>query len=1135
VFRTSLSALFLVTLVASAQDPPKKRPITHADYEIWGSVSGVTLSPNGQYVTYTQNVPNADGTLYVKNVSTGSEYKVPVGSRGNPAGGSGGGVSGGTVSESAEDQFPTGGFGGRGAAGGGGVTGSPTFTPDSKFLYFPLTPTKAATDKAREEKKDTPKTVLAVMDLSNGQIVQRIEGVRSFSIVGDGAGVLITVKEPKPEITPTTPTAPKTEAKPEEKKDQTPQPSSLPGKEAGGVGLDQRGGGGVRQPGGGGGQGSPGGTGAGPGARQTFGNELGVKNLADGKEVTFTDVQTYSVTRDTKNILYTVNAKQTEKNGVYFAGLFTPESAVALKTGIGRYYTTTWNADQTKLAFYFDEKPTAPAAPPPVDPTNPQPAPPPDPDALSRKPRVYLWERPAPTRLAATKAPMAAGLSPMVVVAEANKVNPAVEVLGPNTPGLKKGWQIVDRGGLSFTADGKKLVVSAAPTPEPAPAPLAPPGRGAGGEGAGQPAATATPSGTPSPPAPLPGGARGPTAQSFELNLWHWKDEAIQPMQKVRANTDRTRSYRCIYFLDTKEFKHIADEDRSVNVPAHGDWGIGSSDKNYRGQTWRSPNPSDYALVNIRTGDSKPLLKEHGSAVFASPKNKAIAWFDGKDWFAATVPDGKPVNLTAKLSVKFFDEEFDQPMTPRSYGQVGWSSDDQYLFVSDRFDIWRLSVDGKEAKNVTEIGRGLGIRLRLVRVEQPDDGKEEEPSAEPTPGLPPGTTLPGRSGADRADRGLDTSKPWLLRAENLTTRDTGFYRMMPGAKPQLLVMGARNYGTPTKAAKGDTQILTIQTFKDYPDYYVTGSDFREIKRITDGNPRAREFNWGVAELMHFKNTDGVPLQAILIKPEDFDPSKKYPMMVYIYERLSQNLHTFTTPRAGTSINPTYYASNGYLVLMPDIAYTVGTPGQSALKCVLPAIQAVADKGYLNEQAIGIQGHSWGGYQIAYMITQTNRFKAASAGAPVSNMTSAYGGIRWGTGLARQFQYEHTQSRIGATLWQAPMKYIENSPLFFADRVQTPLIMLHNDADDAVPWYQGIEYFLALRRLNKEVYLFNYNGQPHGLRNPAATRDYTMRMQQFFDHHLKGAPMPEWMAKGVPYLEREKEKQQWKKLFEPEKK
>ena len=215
-------------------------------------------------------------------------------------------------------------------------------------------------------------------------------------------------------------------------------------------------------------------------------------------------------------------------------------------------------------------------------------------------------------------------------------------------------------------------------------------------------------------------------------------------------------------------------------------------------------------------------------------------------------------------------------------------------------------------------------------------------------------------------------------------------------------------------------------------------------------------------------------------------------------------------------------------MTPDLVYTVGAPGPSALKCVLPAVQAVVDQGFVNEQTIGIQGHSWGGYQIAYMVTQTNRFRAAEAGAPVANMISAYNGIRWGSGKPRQFQYEKTQSRIGGTPWEYPLRFIENSPVFHVDRVQTPMLLLHNDGDDAVPWYQGIEYFLSLRRLGKEAYLFDYNGEPHGIRKRQNQKDFTVRMQQFFDHFLKGAPEPEWMKNGIPYLDRETEKETFQK-------
>jgi len=240
------------------------------------------------------------------------------------------------------------------------------------------------------------------------------------------------------------------------------------------------------------------------------------------------------------------------------------------------------------------------------------------------------------------------------------------------------------------------------------------------------------------------------------------------------------------------------------------------------------------------------------------------------------------------------------------------------------------------------------------------------------------------------------------------------------------------------------------------------------------------------------------------------------------------VHSFVDPRPSHNINFAYYVSNGYLVLTPDIVYTEGAPGPSALKCVMPAIDVLVGRGFVDEAHIGIQGHSWGGYQIAYMVTQTNRFRAVEAGAAVGNMTSAYSGIRWGTGLPRQFQYEQSQSRIGKTLYEAPYKYLENSPIFHIDSVKTPMLLLHNDNDDAVPWYQGIELYLALRRNGKEAYMFSYNGEFHGLRRRQNQKDFAVRMQQFFDYFLKDAPKPEWMEKGIPYLDRELEKERVRK-------
>ncbi|HXC71254.1 MAG TPA: prolyl oligopeptidase family serine peptidase [Pyrinomonadaceae bacterium] len=660
-----------------------------------------------------------------------------------------------------------------------------------------------------------------------------------------------------------------------------------------------------------------------------------------------------------------------------------------------------------------------------------------DADAKQPKFRVYQWNRKDPQ---------------------------ATEVVSIASPGFRKEMVVSERATLSFSLDGSHLFLGTAPPPDPEK------------------------------------DEEIPADEKVLVDLWHWKDDYVQPIQRIRAEQDRNRSFRAVYDLKSKKFVQLGDESmESVSPSNDGSYAIGSDNRKYRVISDYDPGFSDYYLIDTSDGSRKPIASKQRGNISISPNAKYALYFDGKDWYSYSVADGTATNLTKDIPVHFYNEENDLPQTPGSYGIAGWTKDDKDVLVYDRYDIWQIAPDGSRAKNVTDgVGRKDRTTLRYVRL-------------------------------DPKERFVDPDKPMLLEAANEETRDSGFYRdkVNSDAAPQKLLMAAKDFGNPTKAKDADVLIMTASRFDQFPDVWVTNSTFREMKRVSNGDAQRAAFNWGTAELVSFKNIDGVPLKGLLLKPDSFDPRKKYPMIVYIYERLSQGLHQFRNPGPGTSINPTYYVSNGYLVYMPDIVYTIGYPGQSAMKCVLPGIQAVVDKGFVNEKAIGIQGHSWGGYQIAYMVTQTNRFRAAAPGALVSNMTSAYSGIRWGTGLPRQFQYERSQSRIGGSLWEYPLRFLENSPIFRADRVETPLLMIHNDEDDAVPWYQGIEYFLALRRLGKEAYMFSYNGEKHGLRKRINQKDYTRRMQEFFDHFLKGAPAPEWMEKGIPYLQREKEKEKYR--------
>ncbi len=641
----------------------------------------------------------------------------------------------------------------------------------------------------------------------------------------------------------------------------------------------------------------------------------------------------------------------------------------------------------------------------------------------------------------------------------------AEAVVSDKTGGFRPEYVVSEKGSIGFSFDGSRLFVSSAPPPDPEPDP----------------------------------NNVVPDEEKVTVDLWHWKDDFVQAQQRVRRIADRDRSYRGVWHIADKKFVQLADPTmESFNPSSDGKWALGSDDREYRIRANYDPGFSDTYLVNTADGTRKLLRKGAQWGASWSPNGRYAVYFDGKDWNSISIPDAKVTNLTAKLKTKFVREDHDSPSAAPSYGLAGWTKDDKEVLIHDKFDIWQVAADGSGGKMLTGgIGRQNKIELRYVRTD-PDERF-----------VTPGQTM-------------------LLRGESHETRESGYYRVKLDGTPERLMLGAKNFTTPIKARDADRFIFSASKFDEYPDIWTTGPDFTSPRKLSNGGAQTEPFKWGTAELIRYKSEDGISLQGVLIKPADFDPKKKYPMVVYLYEKLSDTVHDFRNPGPGQNVNPAVYASDGYVIFLPDIVYKIGYPGKSAMNCIMPGVESIVKMGFVDEKAIGIQGHSWGGYQIAYMLTKTNKFRAAAPGALVANMFSAYNGIRWGTGLPRQFQYERTQSRIGASPWDATDKFIENSPLFSIKNVQTPVMMVHNDNDDAVPWYQGIEFYLSLRRLGKEVYFFNYNGEPHGLRKRQNQKDYARRMKEFFDHFLKGKAAPEWMQKGIPYLQRDKEKEQYRR-------
>lgn len=588
--------------------------------------------------------------------------------------------------------------------------------------------------------------------------------------------------------------------------------------------------------------------------------------------------------------------------------------------------------------------------------------------------------------------------------------------------------------------------------------------------------------------------------ERVKIDIWGWQDAEIQPMQLKNRKRDDNRSYLAAYSIKDKKVIQIGNKQLyNINFDPKSKIKIalGTDDSPYRREySWNTQIGRDTYLVNLETG-SKTLIKKALSGYpQLSPAGKYAYWYDNADsaWMSYEIATKALNNLSRNLDVNVFNEQHDSPSLPGSYGAAGWLKDDRGFLLYDKYDVWKIDPTARVApQNITlGTGRSQNIVFRRQRIET----EERE--------------------------GIDPTLPLVLTAFHEFNKKNGFFTGdITGKKsPSEIIFTNNRYMGLSKAEESDMLTLRRSTYQQYSDVYATDMEMSKLTQLSFANPQQDNVNWGSVELVDYLTNDNVPLQGLLFKPENFDSNKKYPLMVYFYERNSDGLHNYRAPAPSAStINIPYFVSNEYLVFVPDIKYDLGLPGPSAYNCIIPGVQAIVAKGYVDSDNMAIQGQSWGGYQVAHLITRTNMFKAAGAGAPVVNMTSAYGGIRWGTGMSRMFQYEQTQSRIGGTLWEKPMYYLQNSPLFYMDRVRTPVLIMHNDDDGSVPWYQGIEMFMALKRLNQPAWLLQYNGEDHNLVQRKNRKDLSIRLSQFFDHYLKGAPAPLWMTEGLPATEK----------------
>jgi len=604
-----------------------------------------------------------------------------------------------------------------------------------------------------------------------------------------------------------------------------------------------------------------------------------------------------------------------------------------------------------------------------------------------------------------------------------------------------------------------------------------------------------------------------------KLDVWHYNDDYLQTVQLSRLQTDLKQNFLTVYDFEKSSIQQLGSEEVLTVYQTNegdGDTFVGVTDIGRRIESqWTGNTKKDIYAINVRNGTKKLVKKDLQGVITASyisPTGKYIMWYDSKAKNYFTYDGDSTRNITAKIKVPLYDEEYDSPGEPSPYGVMGWHEGDSLVYVYDRYDVWRIEPNTKSGPSaftsptVYGYGRKQKNSFRYLRT-------------------------------DVDERFVKSKQVLYFRMTNLTNKKSSIVAIVPALFSRLDLLtdvSDHIYSAFTKAKDKEAFIYTRENYFNSPDiFFAEQSSTDTIKgwhvgglpeiKLSSINPKQKDYNWGTAELYKWKTFKGKQSQGILYKPEDFDPSKKYPLILYFYEKLSDGLHNYIPPSPTPSrLNISFFVSRGYLVFAPDIAYTIGHPAKSAYDYVVSAAKDLTKHSWVDANNIGIQGQSWGGIQVAQLITMTDMFKAAWAGAPVANMTSAYGGIRWESGVNRQFQYEKTQSRIGATLWEKPALFIENSPLFHAPKIKTPLVIMHNDADGAVPWYQGIELFTAMRRLGKKVWMLNYNGEAHNLVQRKNRKDIQIREQQYFDWLLKGEKPAKWITEGVPAVKKGKD-------------
>lgn len=609
--------------------------------------------------------------------------------------------------------------------------------------------------------------------------------------------------------------------------------------------------------------------------------------------------------------------------------------------------------------------------------------------------------------------------------------------------------------------------------------------------------------------------AEVPASDSIKANvdIWHYKDQTPQSVQIVQLQQLRRATFPAVILVASNTLVRLGDDNaRNVVPAANSSVALARNDSAYRGEVAWGGSRADVYKVDVATGArtliDKSLSREYGT----SPDSKWYLYLKNRQLHAYNLADGSSSTLDASAVAgkSFVNDDDDHAYEKPIWGLGGWSKDGKSVLLYDKYDVWRVPLDGGKAIDLTGgVGRAQGIQFRVVRFNAGGRGGRGGGG--------------GRGGAAAADTdGVDLSQPVTLSAYGDRTKKFGYWQVTAGEAPHPLIWEDKNVGGVIKAADADRLVFTEQDFNEFPDYWVTNSRFESPKKVTDANPFLSEFEWASKKvLIDYKDRFGHQLQGTLTLPAGYEQGKKYPMLVEFYEIMSNTHHNFPMPGYADSPQISMYASNGYAVFQPDVVYEIGKPGTSAVDCVTSGVKKVIELGYADPKHIGLHGHSWGGYQSSFIVTQTDLFAAVVTGAPPTNLTSFYSELYKSTGTVQQGITTLGQVRMGVGVdpYTNTKMFEEQSPIFHVKNIKTPFMILQGGDDGAVDYVEGLQFFNAARTAGKQVIFLTYPGQPHNLTDRDDQKDFAIRMKQFFDHYLMDKPMPDWMANGLPQVKK----------------